>query len=277
MRKKRAMKFVNFDAVARIKGIEIYSKNITSLVMTLCILILLIFSIAGPTLEYEASTSSVAFIVAIDNSRSMEAQDFPPNRLEAAKKSAILFSSSLPAGTSMGVISFSGNSVIEQAVTRDRLLIERAISSLEFSSIGGTDTIEAVRVGTDMLNKYPKKAVVIISDGQLNVGTIEQAIDYAKEREVIVHTIAVGTKGGGQTSYGLSQVDEDSLRSLAYNTGGSFFFVSEERELSLSLRKIAEVKPGIVAMSLINYLLLISIILLFIKYALVNARLMEFP
>ena len=277
MRRKRVLKFVNFDAVARIKGIEVYSRNITSLVLTICILFLLGFSRAGPTLEYEASTSSVAFVLAVDNSRSMEAQDFLPTRFDAAKKSAISFSNSLPLGTSIGVLSFSGNSVIEQAVTRDRLLIERAISNLEFSSVGGTDVIEAVKVSSDMLDRYPKKAAVIISDGQINVGSIEGAIDYAKEREVTVHTIAVGTREGGKTSYGLSQLDEDSLRSLAYNTGGSFFFASEERELTLSLRKIAEVKPGVVTKELNNYLMLLAIVLLFIKYALVNARLMEFP
>ena len=112
MRKNRAIKFVNFDAIARIKGIEIYSKNITSLVLTIFILLLMIFSLGGPTLEYSASTSSVAFVVAVDNSRSMEAQDFSPNRLEAAKKSAVSFTNSLPAGTSVGVISFSCNSLI---------------------------------------------------------------------------------------------------------------------------------------------------------------------
>lgn len=277
IRKNRVIKFVNFDAIARIKGIEIYSKNITSLIMTVIILILLIFSIASPVLEYEASTSSVAFVVAIDNSRSMEATDFLPNRLEAAKESATNFVNALPLGTSVGVLSFSGNSVIEQGITRDRLLIERAVSNLDFSTVGGTDTIEAVKVGTDMLARYPKKSVIVISDGQINVGTVDEATEYAKARGVVIHSIAVGTKGGGETSYGFSQVDEDSLKSLAYNTGGSFFFVTEKREMALSLRKIAEIKPGLVTKSLTNYFLMIALVLLFIKYALINARLMEFP
>ena len=277
IRRKRVIKFANFDAVARIKGIELYSKNVTSLVITCCILLLLIFSIARPTLEYEARTSSVAFVVAIDNSRSMEARDIEPTRFDAAKESAMSFHDYLPSGTAMGVVSFSGNSVIEQTVTKDRALIERAISNLDFSSLGGTDLAEAVEASSNMLNKYSKKSIILISDGQLNVGTIENAIEYAKARNVQVNTIAVGTREGGQTSYGISTVDEDSLKSLAYNTGGLFFFVTQKNELRLSLKKIAEIEPGVVQQEITSYLIIISIILFFIEYALINAKLMEFP
>jgi len=128
-----------------------------------------------------------------------------------------------------------------------------------------------------MLNKYSKKSIILISDGQLNVGTIENAIEYAKARNVQVNTIAVGTREGGQTSYGISTVDEDSLKSLAYNTGGLFFFVTQKNELRLSLKKIAEIEPGVVQQEITSYLIIISIILFFIEYALINAKLMEFP
>ncbi len=277
IRKKRALKFANFDAIARIKGIEIYSKNLGSLIMTLIILILLVFSVAGANLEYDAKTSSVAFVLALDNSQSMEATDIFPTRLEAAKKDALSFVDYLPEGTQIGIVSFSGNAVIENPVTSDRALLKRAISNIDFGSIGGTDIYEAVKTSADLLKGYPKKSIVLISDGQINVGTVEEAIDYAQERDVFIHTIAVGTSEGGQTSYGLSKIDENSLKSLAYNTEGSSFLASEEEELFLSLKQIAEIGPGTVTKSVSNYLLLITIILIFIHYALFNARLKEFP
>ncbi|UCD03646.1 MAG: VWA domain-containing protein, partial [Candidatus Woesearchaeota archaeon] len=107
-KKRRALNFANFDAIERITGTELISKNIVLLVLNIVIATVLIFSAAGLTLWYAEPVSSFNYVIGIDSSKSMEADDFYPNRLEFAKATAIDFVRSLPDTTNVGVISFSG-------------------------------------------------------------------------------------------------------------------------------------------------------------------------
>ena len=272
-----ALGFANFEAIARIKGITLYSKNITILVLNILIALLMIFSVAGFTITKVIPTSTFSFVIAIDASSSMDADDMPPSRIDVAKKTAIEFVEAVPAGTEIAVISFSGNSFIEQDLTQDKSLLRRAISNIETSSIGGTDLYEAIITSTNILKSAPAKSVILLSDGQINVGGIGQAIDYANENDVIVHTIAIGTKKGGKTSFGISKLDEKSLQSIAYSTEGKYFRAYNEEELSKIFKEILDLKIKKVSFNLSRHLLLAAIGLFLLEYFLVNTRYRIFP
>ncbi len=277
LKRSRALKFANFDAIARIKGIDLYSKNITALIFNIFLVFLIVSSVAGMTLKTEGSLSSFSFAVAIDSSQSMEANDTAPSRLEAAKGESLAFVNLVPQGTRIGVISFSGNAQIIQPVTNDRNLVNSAIESIMPESTGGTDISEAVITSVNLLEGEGNKAVILLSDGQLNVGNLEDAIDYAKKHNALVHTIAIGTALGGETSYGLSKLDEDSLKSIAYNTKGIFSGVSDGEGLIRAFREIADVQPGEVSINLSDYLLFASLVLVIFLYILNNTRFRVFP
>ena len=106
------------------------------------------------------------------------------------------FVDAIPYEINIGVVSFSGSSYIEQDVSLDKSDIKNAIGNIELSGFGGTDLYEAVITSTNLLENEENKAIVLLSDGQINVGTIGDAIDYANENDVIIHTIAMGTKEG---------------------------------------------------------------------------------
>src|SRR3989344_288879 len=90
-KRANALKFANFNAISRVKGIDFLSKNISVLVLSVIIIILLVLSLAGLNIHRTLFVSAFSFSLAIDSSRSMEADDFLPNRLEAAKDTASLF------------------------------------------------------------------------------------------------------------------------------------------------------------------------------------------
>ena len=240
-RRSYALKFSNFEAIARIRGVELYSKNVVVLIFTILIILLLVFSLSGLNISKELKTSAFSFIVGIDSSRSMEAVDILPSRIDAAKATAVQFVDTSPFGIKLGIISFSGYPVIEQDLTQDKILIKEAINNIEISSIGGTDISAAIFVAATLLNKEENKAVVLLSDGQINLGNLSETISYAKERNIIVHTIAIG-KGTGETSYGLSTLDESSLKSIAYGTGGKFFKAESAEDLLTSFDSLRELK-----------------------------------
>ncbi len=273
----RALRFANFDAIARIRGIEFFSKNLVMLVLTLSILASLIFSLAGAEVLTEIKASPHSFVIAIDTSQSMSADDFSPNRMEAAKKVAAEFVDFSPIESKMGIISFSGNSLIEQEMTTSKPQLREAISGIFLSGVGGTDIYGAVTSGTNLLVNEESGVIILMSDGQLNVGSIEEAIEYANQKGVVVHTLAIGTEEGGEAIYGTSKLEKEALQALAYNTGGNFYESFDEISLSNSLRNAYEESKIKIRLNIQDYLLVFAAVLIFLQYYLMNTRYKVLP
>lgn len=260
----KAVRFANFEAIARVRGIDIYSKNIITLIINMLIVLSLVFSLSGLTLHMEMKSSSFSYVIAIDSSESMGAKDLKPDRLAAAKESAKEFVDSLPIGTKVGVTSFASNTYIENKLTNNKDSLKFSIDNIKLTNIGGTDIFEAYRTSSTMLDKEPNKALIILSDGQINIGNIDDVITEALNDEVVIHTIGIGTVSGGNASFGISKLDEDSLKSLAYSTNGKYFNVVNEDRMKESFREIIPLTNRIAAIDLSFYMIILTIILFII-------------
>jgi len=110
----------------------------------------------------------------IDASGSMLADDYTPNRLEAAKKSAIEFVDSLNRGTKVGIISFAGTSFLLQSLTEDVFQVKEAINKISSIKAGGTaigdSLVLAVNTFKISENLNKGKSIVLLTDGRNNVG-----------------------------------------------------------------------------------------------------------
>ncbi|MFH1787375.1 MAG: VWA domain-containing protein [archaeon] len=271
-KKRIALKFANFDAIGRIKGIDFFSKNIVNLFLNSIIIFLMILSVSGLTVQVFKSSSSFSYVIAMDISQSMEADDFYPNRATVAKEIATDFVEWVPVGTRIGIVSFSGNAYIEQDMSEDKITIKNSIKSIEIDGWGGTDLFEAVITSANLLMNEEHRAIVLLSDGQINVGKIEDMVSYAQKNEIIIHSIAIGTKDGGKTSYAISKLDEEFLQSVSYNTGGKYFLVENRTQLSDAFSNVLEETNKKVSIGLSDYLILFAIILFAIEFFLVNTR-----
>lgn len=260
----KAVRFANFEAIARVRGIDIYSKNIITLIINVLIIVSLVFSLSGFTLHMEMEASSFSYAIAIDSSESMGARDLKPDRLTAAKESAKEFIDSLPTGTMVGVISFASNTIIEKKLSDNKDSLKFSIDNIKLTNIGGTDIFEAYRTSSIILNKEPNKALIILSDGQINIGKIDEVVTEALRDEVIIHTIGIGTVSGGNASFGISKLDEDSLKSLAYSTNGMYFNVADEYKMKDSFKEIIPLTSKIAAINLSFYMIVLTIILFII-------------
>jgi Ca-activated chloride channel homolog len=279
LRRKRvhALKFANFDAIAKIKGIDLISKNISILILTLIIASLMVLSLSGLMINREVEASSFSFVVAVDSSNSMEANDLVPTRLDAAKEVASSFVDKVSPGSEIGIVSFSGNSLIETDLTDDTIILKQAINKIRLSSVGGTDLHEAVITASNLLEGEDAKSVILLSDGRINVGTVDDVILAANRKAIVVHTIGIGTLEGGETRYAMSKLDEDSLTSIAYNTGGKYFRVQNRAQLQDSFGDIIEFKMKKVATNVSHHLLLVAIFLIVLEFILINTRYKTIP
>ncbi len=262
--KGKAIRFANFEAIARVRGIDIYSKNIITLIINILIVMSLVFSLSGLTLHMEMKSSSFSYVIAIDSSESMGAKDLKPDRLTAAKESAKLFIDSLPIGTKIGLTSFASNTYIEKKLTDNKDSLKFAIDNIKLTDIGGTDIFEAYRTSSNILDKELNKAMIILSDGQINTGNTDEVITEALRDSLVIHTIGVGTVSGGNTSFGISKLDEDSLKSLAYSTKGRYFNVVTKDKMKESFSEIIPLTKRIAAIDLSFYMIMLTIILFII-------------
>ena len=274
LRRKKALKFANFDAISKIEGIDFFSRSLMIPFLSSLIVLFLVLSISGTVLHMTPlkGSSFYSFVIAIDSSRSMGADDFFPNRLTAAKESAINFVKETPTGTKIGVVSFSSFTYIEQELTENKNDLVYSISNINLSQYGGTDFYEALITAANLLNEQRNKAIIFVSDGQNNIGDATRIIDYANKQDISINAIAIGTKEGGKTEYSVSELNEEFLRNITEQTGGQYFSAKDQSTLALSFANILRLTKNKASLHLSTYLLLFALILFVIDFFLINIR-----
>jgi Ca-activated chloride channel homolog len=273
------MKFANFDAISKVTRQTLFPRKTLPLLIRGGVLIFIILGISGFGVWYDGNVSDTDYILAIDSSGSMLADDFEPSRLEAAKKTAIDFIDGLSSETNIGVISFTGTAVLDQPLTTDKQLVEESILEIGGVYAAGTSIGDALTLAssifgsTELLGK--SRAVILLTDGQTNVGLpLDEAIEYASERGVLVHVMGIGTEEGGMfvDELAISTINYETLEKLAKETGGNFYLIGSEEEMAMAYDEISSSSKGRVFLDAGRYLLLIACIFLLVEWVLANTK-----
>ncbi|MBW2984576.1 VWA domain-containing protein [Candidatus Woesearchaeota archaeon] len=281
--KRRAMRFANFEALNRVTGGQALSKNIPLLIIRLFTIFFLISAVAGPSLWYLGQSSDYNYVLALDASGSMLADDFKPDRLEAAKSAANQFVDSIKARVKIGIVSFSGIGYVEQLPTEDKSKIKLAIDNIQIKSVHGTAIGEALKASSNLLVGEEKaRVIVLLTDGRENVATreeLDKIIDFVNYHNIIVHTIGVATEEGGKLP-GLeivSTVDEEMLTHISDSTGGEYYRATTPEELASAYESITKIAKVKVPMRLAMPFMLLAMILLAVEWTLVNTKFRTIP
>ena len=244
-----------------------------------CLVVLfLVLSISGAKFQFTGMASEHDFVIAIDASGSMLAQDYNPNRISAAKEAAVDFVDSLPVETRVGLISFAGSSFVKQRLNNDLNEVKSSIENLEIETVGGTAIGGALIEGVNLLSEGKKsKIIILLTDGQNNVGaSLEDAIEYINENGVLVHSIGIGTQEGGSfLDYDetvISKLDEEGLKNIAEETGGRYYLAESKEELKSAFDEIADLKRQKVDFSMEIYFMFIAIIILLAEWTLMSTK-----
>lgn len=198
------------------------------------------------TVEHNYKSLGVDIALVMDVSGSMQAQDYHPNRLEAAKKAAIQF---LKGRTTdrVTVVVFGEGAAILCPPTMDMNAAQVFVGAITDGIIGGGAT--AVGDGLALAlkkmedTKAKSRVAVLLTDGESNYGKIQpaQAAEIAKALKVRVHTIALSAGSGGRQLGGLlgnftipmpaTDDGDGTLRQIADATGGRFFRATDAQSL----------------------------------------------
>lgn len=213
--------------------------------LTLCCLI---FTLARPQThndEQLVNGEGIDIVLCLDISGSMLAQDFTPNRMEAAKNVAGEFIDHRPTDR-IGLVIFSGESFTMCPLTTDRNVLKSQLYSVQSGLLeDGTAIGSGLATGVDRLRNSPSKSKVIIllTDGENNGGLIDPntAKEIAKSVGVRVYTVGMGTEGFApvpiQTATGVIlqrekvNIDEKLLTQIATETGGRYYRAKDNESL----------------------------------------------
>jgi Ca-activated chloride channel homolog len=232
-KKKDAIKFSNIEFIKSALGDKKKSRrNEIMFYLALLIIILMIIGFANPYIPLKQTKEGVNVVLVIDDSGSMQADDYKPTRLEAAKHSAEILLTSLKENDGAGIVIFESGATTAAYLSPYK---ERVIEKLRSISPkqGQTAIGDGLSLGIDMAVSIPnkKKVVILLSDGVNNAGVIspQEAIAFAKANDIQVYTIGLGSEGKvvlGYDWYGnpqYAELDEDTLKAIAEQTGGKYF------------------------------------------------------
>ncbi|MGH2399798.1 MAG: VWA domain-containing protein [bacterium] len=220
-----------------------------------------IITLARPVAPMPVPTNQNTVILSIDVSRSMLADDMPPNRMEAAKTAAEEFVESLPRGMKVGLVTFSSYAQLIVPATTDHARVVEAIRLLttEYATAIGDGLLEAIyalpgreRPADLMSPPSPPKTpvipgtIVLLSDGQSNRGAVPQdAARIARDQQAKVYTVGIGTPEGTFLNLGGRSIwvrlDEETLREMSEIGGGSYYHARSVMELRQVYRRLSRI------------------------------------
>ena len=256
----------NQEATLRFSNLDLFPehiiksgrmKNLIFIFSRIIIMMLIIMALARPrfvdTIQ-ETKTEIIDILLVIDQSGSMLAQDFKPNRLEAAKDVAKAFIKDRE-GDRLGLIVFAGESYIQCPLTRDMDVLLAFTDQIEIinKEHDGTAIGMAIANAINRLrdSEAESKTIILLSDGSNNQGELDPvtAADLAAKFGIKIYTVAAGTRGlapypvtdawGRQVIQKVQvDVDEESLQEIAEITNGRFFRATDNQSLKEVYREI---------------------------------------
>lgn len=191
-------------------------------------------------------------VLLLDRSPSMDARDYPPSRLEAAKDAVLAFYNAkrgIDPRDRVAVLQFDGGC---QEVAGFGLAAAEVWRRVDAIRSGGSTAVGlAMQRGLELLGRSaPITAVrrmVVLSDGDTNTRIHpRQVVPQCRKERVIVDAVGIGSTSSADYRSG-----EQVLKEITAATGGVFVYCPDVQSLIDSYRRLAEKKaaPGILTAS----------------------------
>jgi Ca-activated chloride channel family protein len=249
-RQNRLNPHLQVASVEGLKGVRtarpVLRHSLFALRMAAFALIIVVLARPQSSNRWESvTTEGIDIVMALDISGSMLAQDFKPDRLEAAKNISTQFIAGRP-NDRIGLVIFSGESFTQCPLTTDHASLINLFKSVHNGMIE-----DGTAIGLGLANSVNRikdsdaisKVIILLTDGVNNRGSIEPmtAAEIAKTFGIRVYTVGIGTRGMAplpvRTPFGVqyqnmeTDIDENLLREIAKMTDGQYFRATDNNAL----------------------------------------------
>ncbi|MEW8047015.1 MAG: VWA domain-containing protein, partial [Candidatus Thiodiazotropha sp.] len=166
--------------------------------------ILLVLALAGPRWDYtdiEAFSPASDLVILMDISRSMNVADVPPSRLARARQE-VQDLVALNREVRIGMIAFATVPHVVAPITEDTQSILNALPAVssDLANLQGSRLIAALERTQQLLGSEGSKSsssILLISDGDFDEPGLLERIEDLAEQGIVLHTMGIGTTGGG--------------------------------------------------------------------------------
>lgn len=196
--------------------------------------------------EETIETDAIDIMMAVDVSSSMNAMDFSPNRLVAAKQTATSFIDLRP-NDRIGLVIFAAQAFTQCPLTNDHNVLKLLLDGVQQGWVQDGTAIGLGLAQSVLRLKESEtlsKVVILLTDGVNNRFEVNplDAMQLAQQYEIKVYTIGMGTNGYADVPRSdfagnvkivqeLVEIDEELLRQIATETGGKYFRATDMTDL----------------------------------------------
>ena len=161
-------------------------------------------------------------------------------------------------GDRVGLILFGSNAYLQAPLTFDLESVETLLIEAPVGIAGGKTAIgDAIGLAVKRLRPRPEgdRVLILLTDGASNVGAVTplKAAELANAAEVRIHTVGVGADEmvvpgllgllGQRRVNPSADLDEETLQTIADNTGGQYFRARNTQELAGIYALIDQLEP----------------------------------
>ena len=208
----------------------------------------------------EMTVEGIDIVMAMDLSGSMLAEDFRPNRLEAAKKVAADFIEGRK-NDRMGLVVFAGEAFTQVPLTIDHQVLLKQLGNLKSGTMrDGTALGDGLATAINRIkdSEAKSKVIILLTDGVNNQGSVDpqSAAEIAALYGIRLYTIGVGSLGKapypfrdqfGRVHYQNIdvEIDEALMRQMSSATkDGRYFRATNKKALSDIFDQIDEMEKS---------------------------------
>ena len=225
------------------------------LYLRLAALVFLVLALTRPQQGFVADASNrsgVDIMVALDVSTSMNAEDFKPDRITAAKDVLAKFIRGRPQDR-IGLVVFAGKSYLQCPLTTDHNTVLNYLGQVQTGMIeDGTAVGMALATSVNRLKDSQAKAklILLLTDGDNNAGEIdpETGAKMAQALGIKIYAVGIGDPAGApvkvQDPWGrwvyarnpdgslfLTRMNEAGLQKISSIAAGDYFMAGSEERL----------------------------------------------
>ena len=202
------------------------------------------------------SKNGIDIAIALDLSKSMEAQDLTPSRMEAAKFVVEKFIKELSSDRA-GLVVFAGKPYTSVPLTFDYSILEETLKWITTDSLNqwvddlnGTAIWDALLMTDTILHpknskdttaeKNREKVIILLTDGDANRWADPILVSKSLEN-IKIYTVGIGSLSGGLVPFNfwwvtqyqqIPPLNESALRQIADITHGKFFRATDNQTFS---------------------------------------------
>jgi Ca-activated chloride channel family protein len=207
----------------------------------------------------EQGVSGRDLMMAVDLSRSMEAQDFmlnkrPVDRLTAIKAIASDFINRRVSDR-IGLILFGTQAYLQTPLTFDRKTVQTLLNEAVIGLAGDNTAIgDAIGLAVKRLKNQPDNShvLILLTDGANTAGEVTplKAAELAAANKLKIYTIGIGADEmlvpslfGNRKVNPSQDLDEKTLVKIAESTGGYYYRARNTDELNNIYMRLDELEP----------------------------------